>query len=240
MTTGTAEKPEQATDKAQVVTPAPSKGLDKEKGGAEVQPEEMLPRSEVDRLLGKAGQKIQAKLEAVTAERDSYKTQAETLKAEMTEAKSKIDSLTKDIDAMSEDDPDKYKLVQRRKEWESALESLKQERAELAESRTEITQWKRDQLVYTIADEYVTATGENVDFDKFKTDADRFKLNDRENLEALAETLGYKLKGETPEQPDKPKTPAPKPFSGRSEGGSESLEGLSSKQLFQKAYSSKR
>jgi len=47
-----------------------------------------------------------------------------------------------------------------------------------------------------VADEYVTATGEKVDFDSFKNSADKLKLKERDELETLAETIGLRLKQE--------------------------------------------
>lgn len=227
MVIGTAEKTGQATDKVQEeikTPPASGTGLDKEKGGAETKPGKTYKQFEVDAFLGKAGQRIQAKLDAVIAERDVFKSQIETLTAEITEAKESITSLTKDTEAMSEDNPDKHELVKRRKEWEKELSILKIERAGIADSKAEIAKWKRDQLVYTVADEFITVSGEKVDFDTFMTAADKFKLSDREGLEILAETIGFKLKSETLVEPPETKAEPIIPFSGGNEGGGQVTE----------------
>ena len=223
--TGTAEKTNQANEqKIEEKSPEATQGLDEKKGGVETQQERTYSQSEVDALLGRAGQRIQTKLEAVTAERNSFKTQAETLTSQITKANEKVDSLTKDIDAMSEDEPDKHKLVQRRKEWETKLSSLETRETELENDRKEVSQWKRDQLVYNVADEYKTATGENIDMDSFKKSADRFKLSESEDLEAFAESLGYKRKDEIPQKDETP--PPPKPFAAKTAGGSDRLGDL--------------
>ncbi len=88
---GTANGTAQATDKT-LVEPKDSKvaagaGLDGKEGGAEARQERVYKQSEVDALLGKAGTKVQAKLEAVTSERNTYKSQLDTLTAERAEAK---------------------------------------------------------------------------------------------------------------------------------------------------------
>lgn len=222
MTLGTAVKTGQATGKEQVKPndlTAPGAGLGGEKGGAETKAARTYQQSEVDALLGKAGQRVQANLDTVTTERDALKSQVGTLTAEITEAKESITALTKDIDAMSEEDPGKQALVNRRKEWEKELQTLKTERVQIATDRTEIVVWKRDQLVYTVADEFVTATGEEVDKDSFKNSADKFKLSSREGLEALADDKGFKRKSEILDEPPKAGTPPLVVSSGKTAGG---------------------
>ncbi len=234
MVAGTAEITNQATGKEQgVKTPVTGAGLDGEKGRAETKPERTLKQSEVDALLGKAGQRIQAKLETVTAERDTLKSQVGGLTAEITEAKESIEALTKDIEAMSENDPDKQALVKRRKEQEAELKTLKTERAEIAGDRSEIATWKRDQLVYTVADEFVTATGADIDKDSFKNAADKLKLGGREELETLAETMGLKPKGEVEQSPED-KTQPLITYSGKTSGGTDDDSNLSPREKIEK------
>ena len=224
MVTGTAEETSQDTSKAQGATPAPGTGLDENQGGAETKAEKMYPQSEVDALLGKAGQRVQAKLSAVTAERDTLKSQAENLTTEITEAKESIASLTKDIEAMSEDNQDKQAIIKLRREKQAELNAAKAERARIAEDQKEVTRHKRDQLVFTVADEFMAADGTSVDLDSFMANADKFHLSDREGLEDLAETMGLKLKGEAPNEPEKP--PSPRPYSGITTGGTENYDNL--------------
>ena len=217
MVTGTAEPTKAATGEAGA-QPTPSTGLNGDRGGAKAPEERIYRQSEVDALLGKAGQRIQAKLDTVTTERDTLKSQLDSVTAEITEAKESIASLTKDIEAMSEDDPDKHAVVKLRRDKETELKALKKERTELDGPRKEIAQWKRDQLVYTVADEYASPTGDKIDMDSFKKAADRLKLSDRDELEALAEEKGYKRKDElAPAQEASP--PPLKPLSTPSDGG---------------------
>ena len=219
MGTGTADKTIQDTGKAE----APGAGLEGKEGGAETKPEKTYRQSEVDALLGKAGQKKQSQLEAITTERDTLKSQLESLTAEITEARESIISLTKDIETMSEDNPDKDALVKLRKEREKELKALKAERAEIAPAKLEIAKWNRDQLVYTVADEFVTSDGKDVDPDTFMKAADKFNLSKREELEALAEEKGFKTKEEVQEKAE-PEVPPVKPYSGKTEGGGQLTE----------------
>ena len=235
MVVGTAEKTLQDTGKVQEVAPAPGTGLGEPKGGAETKPERIYRQSEVDALLGRAGTRIQAKLDVVTAERDTLKAQSETLTAEITEARESVASLTKDIEALSEDDPDKHALLKLRKDKEAELRTLKTERAELSESRKEITQWKRDQLVYTVADEFTTANNTSVDLDSFKVAADKLKLSGREELETLAETMGFKPKSEITEEPPKEPALPMKVLSGVTSGGGDNIGNLSPKDRWKEA-----
>lgn len=232
MATGTAEKTNQATDskddtKAASVAGA---GPDGAKGGAT--PEKTYRQAEVDALLGKAGQRIQAKLDAITTERDTLKSQVDPLTAEITEAKEAIATLTRDIEAMSDGDPDKQAVLKLRKEKEGELKAAKAERAAIAEGQKEVAQWKRDQLVYSVADEYVKADGTAVDMDSFKTAADKFKLSDQEGLVNLAETMGLKPKAEIPEET---KTAPVKPYSGKSDGGGDNIGGMSPRDRIREA-----
>ena len=227
MVTGTAEEVKQATGEMQVKPPASDTGLAGKEGGAE----KTYRQSEVDALLGRAGQKVKANLETVTTERNTLKSELGTLTAEITEAKDKITSLTKDIEAMSEDDPDKHGLVQRRKELEAELKSAKAERTAIADSKKEVDKWKRDQRVYSVADEFVTADGLEIDKDSFMKSADKFKLTELEELEALAEDKGFKRKSETPEV--EPATL--KPYSGITEGGRFDVSKLSAREKVQYA-----
>jgi len=238
MVTSTVVEPGQATDKAQVETKdltAPGAGLDAGKEGAETKPEKLYRQSEVDALLGRAGQRLQVKLEAVIAERDQFKTQVETLTSEITEAKEAIVSLNTEIEAMSESDPDKSMLVKLRKQKESELRDLKTERAKVEESVKKVTQWERDQLVYRVADEYVTASGEKVNLDAFKTAADKFKLSGEEELEDLAETMGLSRKTETKESDTPPLTL----YSGKTSGGRKDLNSLTTRELGDLMYQKK-
>ena len=242
MATGTLEETKQDAGKVEDEpkdSTIPGAGLDGGEKGAEAKQERMYPQSELDAKLARAGQKLQTKLEAVTAERDTLKAERETLTNEITEARESITSLTEDIERMSEDDPDKDKVVKLRKEKESELKALKKERADLEEPRKKIAQWERDQLVYSVAADFVTADGKSVDMDAFKSRADRFNLKERDDLEDLAETMGFKPKSDADPPEKKDETPILS-FSGKTQGGAESLVGKSVDEKLDMAYSKKK
>ena len=212
---GTATTQTQATGRTEVKAPV-SAGLGKKTGGVETTPERTYRQADVDALLGKAGQKVQAKLDEVTKERDTFKGQLDTLTEEITEARESLTTLNKEIEAMSEDDPSRKALVSLRREREAELKAAKALRVAAEADVNEHKQWKRDQLVYTVADEYVTSGGDAVDLETFKRAADRFKIKDREELEGLAETLGFSPKEGTLASLV---TPSVKPYSGKTDGG---------------------
>ena len=206
------------TGKEQAAKPPVSgAGLDGEKGRAETKEEKVYRQSEVDALLGKAGQRIQVKLAAVVTERDTLKSQFEATLTELNEVKESLESVNKDIEALSSDDPEKTILIKRRKELEVELRRVKAEGVSIAEDKNALDTWKRDQEAYTVASEYVTATGTPIDLDSFKNIAEKLKVSGRESLEDLAATLGYKPKDET--TTEEAEEPPIKPISGKTLGG---------------------
>jgi DNA gyrase/topoisomerase IV subunit A len=181
-------------------------------------------------LVNAAKSEMGRTLKEVEKERDSLKTKLETKENELSVIGTEIEDLQKKLDDMSSDDPARFDVVkelkaarEERKQLRTEKATLKTEKDTLEEDKKEVAKWKRDQLVFTVADEYVTADGEAVDFNSFMTAADKFELSSRETLTALAETLGFKLKT----QPGTEQPKAPKPYSGKTDGGfSESLEEL--------------
>lgn len=223
MVTGIANK----TNQPDVKTQGETHAADTRATGAEGHTEapEMLSRKEVDALLGKAGGKIKAERDAAIAERDSARAERDqakksldSLNGELAEAKTSVETLQNELEEMAKDDPDRTKVAKLIRERQAEVKSLKDEKAKLDGSRKEYEQWQRDQLVYTVADEFTTADGSDVDFDTFMAAANRLKASDRDGLVAVAETMGLKVK--TDEETEAETTPkAPKPYSGKSEGG---------------------
>ena len=235
------------SSKAQDTTPNPEDATLKGKGSppekkepSPKEPPKTYTQEDVDKQIQFDRMQRGRDWKSLETERDNLRGQVEDKESKLKVATDKLESLKTQIDELASDDPDKLNLVKKLREAEGAMEQatakLKEaeaKEASIAESQQEITKWKRDQLVYTVADEFVTANGEPIDFDSFMSAADKFKLGEREDLVLLAETLGFKSKSSKPTA-----TPAPtKPYSGITEGGSETLEGKSRKQLFRKAYS---
>lgn len=172
--------------------------------------------------LAEQGRKHKAELDPIVKERDTIKAQLQTNTSELEDNKAEIEKLQAKIDALASDDPEKFNAVkelkearEERKQLKTKEKELEGKESELAESKNELAIWKRDQLVYQVADEFITSDGKDIDFDSFKGNADKFKLNEREGLIALAETMGLKLKTEIP----KTEVPPLKSYFGITEGG---------------------
>ena len=222
MVTGTANQSEQANQGDQAIKPGGTGGPGDDGNRAGAEGEKLYSQSELDARLGSAGQKLQRKLDTVTTERDTYKSQSESLTTQSNEAKSKVSELTTEIESLSDKDPDKKALVALRKDYENLLAGLKTREAELEPKLAKVTKFERDQIVYQVAEDYVTAGGEPVDKNAFMENADKFNLSTQEELENLADTMGLTLKDATAQAGDqKPKI---KVFTPPGGGGGEQSE----------------
>ncbi len=224
---GIADRTKQPDEKVQGETPVPETRTVRNEEHTDTETPKMYSQGEVDALLGKAGGRIKAERDTVITERDAArrerdeaKKQVESLNTELSDTKTSIESLKKDMEVMAQDDPDRSAIRDLILQKEKDLRSLKDEKAALDGPRKEYEQWKRDQLGYSVADEFANPDGSDVDFDAFMAAANRLKANDGDSLTAVAETMGLKLKDETTPESEKPKPKAPKPYSGKSEGGS--------------------
>ena len=238
MVTGTTEKPTQDTNQALdglKNPPAPDVGLGGKEGSTK--PERSYTQSEVDALLGKSGQKIKSELETITTERNTFKAQLDAVSAEMATAKESLDSLTKDVDVLSAENPDGKETIRLRRAAEAKIKEYEGKEAKLIEREKPVLKSERDQLVYSVADEFVVASGETLavdDYNRFMANADKFKLDDREGLVALAETMGLK-----PNMKTESKIESFIPDSGKTAGGGINLNTLTKKELGKLAYSKK-
>ena len=204
----------------------------------------LYPQSEVDAIVAQAtsqaGRKIKVELETVTAERDSLKSQLGTVTAEITEIKQTIEDLNKEIEELSKDDPDKIELVKLRKEARAKLATLTAKENTFTERETRVQKSERDQLVYSIASEFVTASGEMTpdDYNRFMEAADKFKLNDQESLTALAVTMGLKPKTEQSSDDNVPEPSAPD--SGKNLGGGIDYDKMGPREKIEAGLKSKK
>jgi uncharacterized membrane-anchored protein YhcB (DUF1043 family) len=217
---GIADKTKQPDEKAQEGTPAPDKRV---AGNEEHTEERTYSQKEVDALLGKSGGKMKAQLELVSRERDDFRTKHEAatkthqeLTSQIEEAKEQIESLKFALEALGSEDAAKAKQLIR--DWQKRLEGLSERERNLTPREERVNNFERTELVYTVADEY--GLDEPDAKDKFKAAADRLQIKDREGLNTLAETMGLKPKGdEEAEAEPEQKPKAPKPYSGKSDGG---------------------
>ena len=153
---------------------------------------------------------LEKQLVSKTQELTDNATEIENLEAKMSE-------ITKDSPEGIDFAKEMKVLREERRQLKAELAGVNESKASIEQSKQEIAKWNRDQLVFRVADEYVTASGESVDFDTFMVSADRFKLGDEESLKALAETMG--LKPKTAPKETEPKAPPLKLFSGVTQGG---------------------
>ena len=230
-TTGIAPKAEQPEVKGVGQVPAPETRV----AGAEKHTDE-TPRTysqeELDARMGKAGGRMKAQLELVTKERDDFRAKHESatkahgeLNSQITQAKEQIDTLNNTLDSLDSEDAGKVRQTIR--EWEKRLNSLNEREKNLVPREERVNSFERVELIYAVADEY--GLDEPDAKDKFKAAADRLGIKEREGLMTLAETMNLKLRDEEEEPEETPKPKAPKPYSGKSSGGSpESLEALKS------------
>ncbi len=191
-------------------------------------------QAEVDTITANVGRTIRAELQTVTVERDTLKGQLGEVGTEIETAKQSIEDLNTQIEELSKDDPDKIELVKLRREAKAKLATLTARETTLSDREAKAQKFERDQLVFEIAATYITASGEDADPDSLRAAADRFKINDRAGLEALAEEKGWKLKTESG-TPD-----VNAPDSGKTSGGAMDLNSLSDDDLFRIAYSKKK
>lgn len=203
------------------------KGTTSQEGGETTQTHKTYSQQEVDVISAAVGKKLKEQLVQMTTERDTLKTQAEATSAEVAQTKADIEALNEEIGELSKDDPDKIELVKLRNTARARLKAIEAKESELSVRETVIQKLERDQLVYQVADEFVTGSGKDVDFDSFMAAANRFKVNDREGLVALAEEKGFKPK------PEEDNTP---PDSGKNKGGDTDLSHLSGEELLRVGF----
>lgn len=198
----------------------------KEKESNSEQPPRTLAEQKkaVEDAVAQYGDKVKREqINPITEERDTLKSKVETFQSDLTDNTAEIEKLEAKLSDLTSDDPERFDVVKElkaaredRKQLKADRQAFETEKASVAESKVEVDKWNRDQLVYKAADEFVTASGENVDFDSFMSAADKFKVSEREGLIALAETMGFKPKSKAHEDPENPPL---KPYSGVTEGG---------------------
>ena len=191
----------------------------------------------IEDAIAQYGDKIKReRIDPITTERDSLKSQVSNNTTDLADNKTEIEKLRARVSDLTSEDPEKFKAVTKLNEAEDERTRLKGVERELAtrevslaESKNEMVAWKRDQLVYTVADEYVTADGKDVSPDSFKLAADKFNLSDKEALVSLAETMGLKPKIALP-------VSAPlTPYKVVTDGGSDNIAGMSPKDRVKEA-----
>lgn len=188
-------------------------------------------QEEVDNLTRHAASSERGR---VQVEIDVLKRDLQSKDDEISDINSEITKLEDKIEGLANDDPTKFEAVkelkaarEERNQLKSDRRSLGNERQQLADEFRPDREARFEGSVFQIAGEY-----EGGDHVKLKALCTKFEKTAEADIRDLAETLWAK-KGIT--QAVSP--PSVTPFPGITVGGSDNLEGLSRKDLYQKAYS---
>jgi hypothetical protein len=189
-----------------------------------------LADAKVHAVQSEAGRQVKE----IGQERDALKSQIQTKDAELLSNADDIKSLEEKLDDMSKDDPARFDAVKElkaardeRRQLKTKLTSLDDRETNLGEREKKVNSFELEVLIESIADEY-----EDGDATKLKTAVSVFENPTDEQIRTIANIFWEKKAGGEGKKPK-----SLKPYSGKSEGGSGSLEGLSRKQLYTKAYS---
>jgi len=131
---------------------------------------------------------------ALEKERDSYKSQFESLTADISDKDKEIEGLQTKLDGLAADDPEKFNLAKEIKEareekrkLKSAQSDLETEKRKYGDLVTESQQIKREQSIFTIAQEYDTPS-----YDKLFDLCETFNATSEEQIRKVADTLWTK------------------------------------------------
>lgn len=192
--------------------------------------EKMIPEREHLAALNKMSDKLGESgrtIASLTSERDSLKAAA----AELVDAKEEVASLTKQLDEMSKDDPDRQLILKMTRDAEAALKAANAKNTDankrFGERELRQEKYDRDDMIIKIANAYMTATGEDTSSADLITAAEEIGIvkADRVPLERLAKLAGWKVRTEAQKPPEIP--PAD---SGRNNGGADDLSKLTPQQ----------
>ena len=208
-----AEKLAQATSKEKGKTPEET---------TTVSPEEETPiytQKQADALIHAARSEWGRQAKPIEEERDKLKSQIKTKETELEDIQAERETLNKQIEDLASDDPKKFDYIKRDRELrererntKNKISTLDDREAKLSEREKRVNSFEREVLIETIADEY-----EDGDSEKLKNAISGFENPTEEQIRTIADIF-WKKKEEEEEKGKKPK--APKPYSGKSEGGS--------------------
>jgi len=187
---------------------------------AKVSPEEEAPiysQKQADALVHAATSDWGRRVKDAETERDNLKSQIKTKETELEDIQAERESLNKQIDDLTSDDPKKFNLIKtdrelrgRESEARKRLATLDDREAKLSEREKRVNSFEREVLIESIADEY-----EDGDAAKLKNAISGFENPTEEQIRTIADIFWKKK-----EEEEKKKPKAPKPYSGKSEGGS--------------------
>ncbi len=186
----------------------------------------MYSEEEVNAAIEKASSDALARAgrerKAIEEERDQYKARISSFDenlAELQEDRAKLKAMLEDLGAK---DPDKGKIVQKIKDLDAESKALKADRARLEAEKAQHAEMVKVATertrAYTIKD--VAALYENGDAAKLKAICDKAKILGADEINSIAEELGWKKKGIT----QKTHVAAPKSDSGNHSGGDNNID----------------
>jgi len=188
---------------------------------SKVSPEGEQPiytQKQADALIHAERSEWGRKVKEVESERDNLRSQIKTKESALEDVQAERETLEKRIDDLASDDPRKFDLMKLDKEFrkqerelKDRLRTLDDRETKLSEREKKVNSFEREVLIETIADEY-----EDGDAAKLKNAISGFENPTEEQIRTIADIFWKKKEEEEKEK--KPK--APKPYSGKNEGGS--------------------
>lgn len=202
---------------------------------------ETLTREEYQKLLSNEKAKMGRELKAAKAEAEQFKTAHTKLESELTETRERMSDIQKRIDEAEEEEakgsPDSLRLYKRQKELRELESKLKDEKRQVEKERqeniAELTAAKEGKTEMAIV---AAAVEHHVDIGKLKEEIQEIGLTNPS--EAQVSRIAQILAGQS-NADGNGKKKIPQGDSGATIGGKGSIEGLSRKALYEKAYSDK-
>jgi len=195
-------------------------------------------RKGISDALTLQGREHKVILEAITTERDSLKTQVTEKQTSLEEIQTERDAVKSQLDNLTKDSPEKLDLVNRDNALRASEKKIKDDIKTLETSKTanadklalaeDVT---RELSVIEIGTDY-----EGADLTRLSELATQLKLNTKEEIRKVANTLWTKkAKTEETDESGK-KTTKMKAFSGETKGGTEDLSGLSPDEKLKRGF----
>jgi len=202
--------------------------------GKQVSSEEtkMYTQKEVDALVHGAKSQAGRATQEIEVERDTLKSQVLRNERDLEEIQSERESLHKEIEELTSDDPKKFDVVKKDRELRERERIIRADAQELEKQKAlhegtvrEAQQTMREIMLWEIALEYTE--GDPV---KLKALCDSSGATSEEKIREIPVILGWSLKaGKNPTTPKSATQPL-KPYSGYTEGGKRDLSRLTPRQ----------
>jgi len=179
----------------------------------------------VSDALAKAGREHKKEVEAIARERDSFKSASEANTAKLTETQDQIKNLEERLDDLTQDDPDKSKLLKELRKLEQNEKTLKEREASLKESETthaeRLTKAERIERETNCAE--IAGAYEGGDAARLKRAAEKLNLTTKGQIDDLAATFWTKKEAKKEETAEGETI---QPDSGATNGGAGDAEFL--------------